>query len=119
MGALAGTFGFGFGDPGIGGGSGFPTGLPPTPPVQSSSSDSGSSAQSWLRTIFPFLQLGTQTYLAQDALNQSRPSTLTYDRNGNPVVSGGGAAFLPSGSSFASYMPLIIIVVILVLLVRK
>jgi hypothetical protein len=121
MGAFSTSFGFGFGDPGIGGGSGFPSGVPSASPA-STSGNTGSDAQNWLRTIFPFLQLGTQTYLAQDALGQSRPATLTYNALGQPVVTGGGALPLAAGgvtASIAPYLPLIVILVVLIVMVKK
>lgn len=99
-----GGFGFGFGDPGIGG-----NGNP-------------SSNADWLSTAFKFAQLGTQTYLAQDALNSTRPATLVYSANGTPIATGGGASPIVSPLSAglsSGVLWLVAIAVVVLLLLRR
>lgn len=64
----------------------------PASPTPSSSTGGGSSTTDWLSTIYKFAQLGTQTYLAQDALNSKRPQTITFGPNGQPLVGAGALA---------------------------
>ena len=97
-------------------------GVPSAPPP--SSNGGGSSTADWLNTIFKFAQLGTQTYLAQDALSAPRPSTVTYGPNGLPVVTGGGASALVGTGGISSILGtssiwLFLFVGILVLLMLK
>lgn len=67
--------------------TGVPSIVSPTP---SSSGGGGSSTTDWLNTIYKFAQLGTQTYLAQDAIN-SRSSNVQFGPNGQPLIAGSGA----------------------------
>jgi hypothetical protein len=111
------SFGFGFGDSFFGSN---PAAIVPFTPAQTPApapSPSSSGGSIW-DTIFKFAQLGTSTYLAQDALNQSRPATITYNAAGQPVVTGGGAALaLNNATSSLSQIPGIVWVGIVVLLI--
>ncbi|HZU30978.1 MAG TPA: hypothetical protein VFB79_07685 [Candidatus Angelobacter sp.] len=104
----------GFGDPGIGGSSStvFVGG---SGGVQSS----GSSAQSWLSTLLPWATLGSQTFLADQAITSPRASTVTVLPNGQLVATGGGAATPSTGAALAlgSIPSWIWIVLVLVLFI--
>jgi hypothetical protein len=97
------------------GGSGIPT----VPGSSAGLDDSNPLA--WLQTIFPFAQLGTNAFLANQALTSSRPSTVTYLPNGQIAVSGGGAAS-PLASSLSSIPSIVwigIVLLIVVMVIHK
>lgn len=119
--------GFSFGDPGIGGdGSIFVPGASSNPTANpfgvipgvtqggilgtgsTSSNSNNGSAQSWLSTIFPWAQLGTQAFLADDAI--SKGQNLSFNANGSPVVG-------TVQATLTSFLPLIVIVVVLLIVV--
>jgi hypothetical protein len=80
----------------------------PSSASSTTSSSSGSSdAQSWLKTLFPWANLGTQAFLADKAINNG--SQLSFSTTGTPIV---GAA----AQSLSSILPLILIVVVLIII---
>jgi hypothetical protein len=110
---------FSFGDPGLGLGSIFtssspnPLSNPANNPFGNlggivanapAASSTSSDAQSWLKTLFPWANLGTEAFLADKAINNG--SQLSFAANGTPVV---GAV----AQSLTSVLPIIVILVVL------
>jgi hypothetical protein len=110
---------FGFGNGFFGSNPAASAGITVPPNAQPQSPAPSSGGGIW-DTIFKFAQLGTSTYLATEALNNSKPATITYDALGRPVATGGGA-ILPStvSAGITSWLPIIVIVVIVLLLVKR
>lgn len=117
------AFAFNFGTPPF---SGLPqTGgiNPATPsggPVPSSSGGISPDAP-WWQQLFPFLQLGAQTYIADQAVTSPRPSTVSYLPNGQVVATGGGAS-VPVSSALSStpgWVWIVLIVVLVIVLFQK
>jgi hypothetical protein len=76
----------------------------PSSTSPTSSSSGSSDTQSWLKTLFPWAQLGTQAFLGDKAINNG--SQLSFAANGSPIV---GAA----AQSLSSILPLIVIVIVI------
>jgi hypothetical protein len=91
-------------------------------PTPSSSSGGGSSTLDWLNTIYKFAQLGTSTYLAQDALD-SKGKTVVFGANGQPTAIGGGSVVQPTGVNSilatSSIWLFLFVIVVVLLLVKK
>lgn len=65
-------------------------------------------------------QLGTSTFLANQAVTSSTPSTLTLNAQGLPIVAtgGGGAAYLPQQSGFSWLLIAGVLLVVILLFSR-
>jgi hypothetical protein len=113
-----GAFSFGFG-----GGDSFFGSNPASiaSPSPASSSGGSSSTNDWLGTLFKFAQLGTQTYLAQDALNSPRVGTIVFGPNGQPIQVGSGtpAGGVNSILGTSSIWLFLFVAVLLLLLLKK
>lgn len=122
------AFSFGFGAlPGFGG-----VGLPQTGGINPSATPSGGPVPTstglpspdapWWQQLFPFLNLGAQTYLADQAITSPRPATITYAPNGQLLATaGGGAAAVIPGAvgSIPSWIWILAILLVVVMLLRR
>jgi len=98
--------------------------LPSDPFPSDSSGGIGNTLQIIFNDALKGYQAYSQTQLAQQAIAQPRPTTFSYTPAGTPVITSGGAPSpLSAGaglrSAFSGWLPLIAVVVVILLLVRR